>query len=753
MILHPRFKTLVEFADGELEMSKRAETAAHLARCTSCREKVSSLRSLSETASQAPEPEPPAGALDRILARREAGDRVILPVGPTRRPSTIGTGYRIGIRPTVAAAAAAVIAVVGLLLWVAPQGAVAGSGELRFSPARPTAGQEIRVEYRSGSFFPPADTLRLRARLRTASDAWYNRGAVQVTLTRLIPGGGDVFRGSFRLPSDVVYATFAVEDLEGSKVDANQTRLWELLVHGSDGRPLFEGLEQRIADHMGRNWEVARETAHWMTNAYPERVRSWSLQARFQSESLGEERYRELRPAHRERYLALHDSLSSERSLSAEQIHDMAGYYWHAGGNYDELDGDLLEYWSGRLKREYPDHPTVLFGLENETHRAYRDDPDGRVTAVEPLWRRLEALPPSHDRSTTIGAFINNTLNAAVRAEDPGWFARWIERYGRFDQATPAGIANRVEHVIGRDDLREEGIELLRRERARLETEFDAFRSLSVTRERQRALNDEIDAGLLYVMGRGFLAAGDTTAALDSLELATRKAWAPEVDRLLGEVRLATGDTLGALRHYAAVAADPGTPESFADSALSLIGTSDVLERWQVALEEARDRMARQVMAHADPQPIPGPVRLRGRNGAASTLEELAAGKPLAVIMFSRHCPWAVLALPEIERVTDLVGSRGGRVVLVTEDEPNAELDAILADEGVVDLVPLHDFRREATRAFSNFGTPHHFILDGDGTLIFKGEGSHEISRIPLEVEALLQAGDGAGREDEPGAR
>ncbi|MDX1396530.1 MAG: TlpA disulfide reductase family protein, partial [Gemmatimonadota bacterium] len=476
----------------------------------------------------------------------------------------------------------------------------------------------------------------------------------------------------------------------------------------------------------------------------PERISAWNRQAGFQRESLGQDAFRELRTAHRERYLALHDSLSSAEQVTAEQVHDMANYWWAAGGNYDELDPEIWRYWTGRLREEFPDHPTVLFVGENETRREYRDDPDARLEAVEALWRRLENVPPSSDRTFAMQGFINNTLNVVDEGEDPAWFGRWIERFRHYDRPTPEGIAYRVEGVLDRDDLRDRGIRELQRERARIETDLDALRSLSITRERQRALNDEWAARLLLVMGKGYLAGGDTLVAVDSLELASGLAWSPEVDRLLGEVNLALGDTLAAVRRFAAVAADPGTSESFADSALALVGTGVALEAWQRATDEARARMSRQVLAQADPQPIQGPVRLRDETGAESTLADLADGKPLAVVMFSRHCPWAVQALPEIERLSDLVGARGGRLVVVSEDEPDDELREVLSDNDV-DLVPLFDSRREATRAFSNFGTPYHYIIDGDGTLMFKGEGSLGLSRIPLEVEALLQTKEPEG--------
>lgn len=765
MLSHPTFRRLVRFADGDLGGKKKGRTAAHLRRCPGCREKVAFLRSLSATARRAPEPDPPAEALEEVLARRDAGDRVILPVGrrgvaapgvtgpgTEARPGAPGPGSEAGAArraPGVAAAAVVLAAFGALLFWFAAREATAGNSELRFDPEEPVSGALVRVEYRSGAFFPEADTLRLRARLRRPWDEDYNRGAIHTTVARLVREQGDRFDGVFRLPEEVVYGAFAVEDLAAERVDDNQRRLWELLVRGPDGEPLFAALKQRIADYMGRNWEVARQTARRLTELHPDRVEAWDLLAFFQRQSLGGTAFDTLRPAHRERYLAFHEELSEAEALSADQIDAMQGYWWDAGGNDDELDGELWRYWGDRLETEHPTHPTVLFRRENELREEYADDPDGRLEALEPVWRELVARPPSEDRTAVMGAFINNTLNVADAAEDPAWFRRWMERYRRYARPVPAGIAYRVRSVLDRNDLRRDGLRMLSEERARLESRMDAFRSLSWTRERGRVAKDEADAALLFTAGKALLAAGDTMAALDSLEVATTKTWNPEILRTLGEVRLAAGDTLGAVDALAAVSVDPGTPPSFADSALSLVGTGRALERWGAAVQKARERMARQVLARADPQPLPGPVRLRDPEGRTASLAELGDGRPLAVVFFSRSCPWAVRALPDIERAADWVGDNGGRLVVVTEEEPDPELESLLAEESV-ELGVLHDFRREATRAFSNFGSPHHYIVGGDGELVFQGAGADEISRIPLEVAALLQIeGDAAG-EDPP---
>jgi hypothetical protein len=77
----------------ELEPARRAAVRDHLAECPACRERLSFTRDVrAAAAALATAGEPPADTLPRVLARRAAGERIILPVNdpdpapaPTRR--------------------------------------------------------------------------------------------------------------------------------------------------------------------------------------------------------------------------------------------------------------------------------------------------------------------------------------------------------------------------------------------------------------------------------------------------------------------------------------------------------------------------------------------------------------------------------------------------------------------------------------------------------------------------------------------
>ena len=91
---HPAFDRLRAFADGE--DADGARTAAHLRDCADCRARVTALRERRTQLREATTLAPPPGAWERILARREAGEELLLPAGPVpiAVPEARGTDRR-----------------------------------------------------------------------------------------------------------------------------------------------------------------------------------------------------------------------------------------------------------------------------------------------------------------------------------------------------------------------------------------------------------------------------------------------------------------------------------------------------------------------------------------------------------------------------------------------------------------------------------------------------------------------------------
>ena len=76
---HPRYARLSRFADGNLKPSDQERVAAHLAVCPRCREEVAVIRRLGQLVRGIDMPRVSPAVLDDALARRFAGDRVLLP--------------------------------------------------------------------------------------------------------------------------------------------------------------------------------------------------------------------------------------------------------------------------------------------------------------------------------------------------------------------------------------------------------------------------------------------------------------------------------------------------------------------------------------------------------------------------------------------------------------------------------------------------------------------------------------------------
>jgi anti-sigma factor RsiW len=79
---HPGARRLDAYVDARLDAASRAGVARHLTRCEACRNDVADMRRVGELARAAAAVAPalPPGSLERVLARRAAGERAILPV-------------------------------------------------------------------------------------------------------------------------------------------------------------------------------------------------------------------------------------------------------------------------------------------------------------------------------------------------------------------------------------------------------------------------------------------------------------------------------------------------------------------------------------------------------------------------------------------------------------------------------------------------------------------------------------------------
>jgi peroxiredoxin len=641
--------------------------------------------------------------LARIHERLAANEHVILPLAD---PPLASARWR------VAAAAVLVLAASGGL-WFAWLTATltAGDiqGELTFAPATPRAGATVQVTYRAPTTLASGDRLVLRARYRTPRDEAYQWNMRQTIAAQLTRAGGGLFRTTLRLPDSVVYAAFAVEDADGRIVDSNGRRLWELLVHDPEGRPTFDALKQRENDLMGTNWELGYETARQAAALYPDRVESWSTLFFYEENVVGGAYLDSARANHRARLNAFHRRLASRASLSADELGFM---FWYA---LQVRDSALENHWRERLQREAPASP---FAVQNRAlaiaNRAWQDKDSVRALAdLDRLW---DEAGPAH------GNLVNVGWSMAQRVGDSTGLVRWADHYLVMNPRDSSWIATVFTRYPA---LREEGMQRLRRQLKDLQTLNGSRRALERTVDEQRTVDAGSARQILVALGDALVASGRTTAGLDTLRLAVREGWDVSLFRRVAEIERSSGDTTGALRLLGLVAADPATEE--------LTGVPVDSAKWARLVEEGRSEMRRRLLDMAVRRGLPPEVRLERAGGSAARLDTLTRGRVTFVAFWSRHCGPSLEELPALERLTARLRKQGLAVVTITDERVSDDLQRFLADHKLT--FPVYaDAWREASRGFSQWGTPAYFVLDADGLVRFE---YHELNQIPAEVAVL----------------
>jgi peroxiredoxin len=655
-------------------------------------------------------PEPSGDLLARIHDRLARGEHVILPVEDRGR-----TTARWRVR------AAAALMAAGTALWflwpTAPLTAGDSQGELTFTPVAPHAGETVQVAYRAPATLSGRDRLVLRARYRTPRDESYNSSMRQIVAAELTPAGVGLFRTSLRLPDSVVFGAFAVEDADGRVVDSNGHRLWELLVHDRHGRPTFDALTQRENDLMGRNWEQGYETARQVAALYPDRVASWSNLLFYEENVLGESHLDSALAGHRARLRAFHDRLAPRASLTAD---DLGYMYWYARIVRDTI---RESFWKRRLEREAPASPLAVQNRALAISARGWKDKDS-IRALGDLDRLWDEAGPAHGNLLVMG------WQTARRLADSAALVRWAEHWWQKDPRDSTFIADAFTKGPA---LRAEGMRLLRQELGGLATRNDARRALERTVDEQRAVDAADSRELLVTLGDALVASGRTTAGLDTLTLAVREGWDVALFRRVARIQLSSGDTASALRLLGLVAVDPSTEAWSRDSVSRVAGVQLDSVGWARVVNDSRDKMHRRLLDLAVRRALPPAVRLEAAGGRAVRFDSLTRGRVTVVAFWSRYCGPSKEELPALERLTARLRQRDVAVVTITDERVSDDLQRFLAAQQLT--FPVYgDAWREASRAFSQWGTPSYFVLDADGVVRFQ---YRDLDRVPAEVAAL----------------
>ncbi len=723
---HPSLDVLSAFAAGELAAAAHRRTADHLRECATCQESLRFVRTVS--AAPAADSRVASDALlARILASRAQGERVILPAEVPPVPQRSWAG-RIG------AIAATVVVLIGLARAFAPTEAlaVAERSVLTIDPTAPTMGAPITVRYTPApTLFPGATTLVLRARIRTPDNEAYNVPASHTrrlgTLTRDRNGR---FEGTVTLPDSVVFAVLAVESPDSARVDDNDGPGWEVLVAGSDGRPLFAALEQRSNDMMGRSWEEGYASIRRATELYPDSIRGWTMREFFEGQLFSG---------------AEGDSVARLRSpvigrLVAEAKRAPSLDYASIGSVYyrayriantpgaTKADSAEWDYWWTRIGREYPKHAQIAqrLALWMNTKAI------GNAAALDSLERLFVALSPLKGPGNNL---IGQGMQVAAAAGDVPRERLWMER-------SLAGVADSAQRMAlflsSKPAFRQEGMQALRVLLRPGATGVARVRALSRDATAYARVVADARRSMFAALGRGLLADGKPRAALDTLRLAAEGGWDPALHRELLRSYALAGDTTSVLTMQARLVVDPRTSDARRDS-LDRDGARRAgASAWRTRVEEARRDMHERVLERSIVRAVSGSTQVRSRDGADHTLASLTAGQPALVIFWSRHCGYALDAIPEITALVARLKAQGTPVVVSIDEAPSADLDRTLA-ERKIDWPVYFDARARLASAMRNFGTPGYFVLDRSGRVRFTS--AEQVPDLIGQIEALRAEG------------
>jgi thiol-disulfide isomerase/thioredoxin len=719
---HPGFRRLSLHADGDLDARAELRVARHLEGCARCRAALERIRRLDAEARALPAPALRADALERVLARHVAGDAVLLPLAdpPVRRAARL--------RAWAVAAAVVALVVVGAPFFAPGAELEANRSELVLAPAAPGPGAVVRVAYRGGSLFAGEQRLRLRARYLEEDGLAIPGTGRQATAAELVRGEDGVFHGTLRLPDSVVYAALAVEDVQGSRVDSNDRKLWEILVHGADGRPRLEALMQREFDHLTRNWELSHENARRAVELYPDRVIAWFNLFHGEMASLSGPAEDSARVRARARLAEFDRKLRPRADLDVDGELGIMARYAHETG-----DTALYRYWRGRLLREAPNS---VWGVQEQFFDVMAHEPPRALARFDSLWSRIGPAP----RSVFVLAVA---LPLAEGTGSPETIRHWAGRtlQHEFDPA----VAEYVGEVLARHPaLREEGMALLRARLRELERVDDAVRPLEndVTEERRERREE---AGRVFaVLGAALLESGRRGAALDTLARATETGWDAALFRQVAGLRLEAGDTAGAALPLALAAADPMAGAALRDSARTLLGPRFGGAAWRERLAEAKSEMRARLLPGATVRRLPRDIGLRDAEGRAVALREVAAGRPTFVALWNRFCPNSAEQLPQLQRVAETARAQGHAVVTVG-GPLGPELRRYLRERRLA-LPVYEDPREELEKALGKWGTPEYYVLDGEGRVRFGPLRSSHLNRVPALLSLVADENGGAAR-------
>jgi thiol-disulfide isomerase/thioredoxin len=714
MLFHPTDLRLGLFADGELRPPAVRRVARHLQRCGRCRARVTATRKLSRDARDLKIPPLPPGLRQRVLRGLAVGEPVIVPVADP--PVPVWPWRRLGW------VAIGSLVIIGGVRLVVGNRLYSEASVLEFTPARPSAGEEITVTYHATGQLGLEAALRLRAQYRESGDRG-ERDVRPITTTPLRRRSDRTYEARVRLPAGVVYAAFAVEDEAGAVVDHGGTMGWELLVHAG-GRPSYDALRQRVEVAVGRDPGEALEAAIEATRLDPGRVEIWSMRSTLEAQAYGPDAYDSLRAVHVPRVRAFDQQLG-QTPVSA----DVLGVMYLNATTWRVLD--VAERWRERALREAPRSPIAAQLKTIDILREPGEHPHERLRLLDSLYDAVGTAP---------AVLSNGAFALAYAIKDPDASLRWARRVIAVE---PGERVTKARQLLSFPSLSDTVLAWVDGEIARLGAPDDGRRPLSWSKPRylRDAGNARLD--LLGLKGQILLRRGDTPAALAYLDSAVAEGWDIARFRAAAAARLAAADTLGAAQLLARIAVDPAVPDEDADRyGRRLVGASV----WAAERDRALSDMLRETRREAQPHVLFDPVRLTRRAGDTVDVRATLQGHVTVVAFWH---PWCRTCLAEVQELHSLVADlpNAPRLAIVSR-RPLGPADWAMLDDAGLAPVVMVDGEGQAMQAFRVWATGGLFVVDPRGVIQYHDVSLNEVPRCIMTLVPMQDVVMDRGRTD-----
>ena len=698
---HLDHKTLNQIADGDPTARSAASVRAHLRSCAACRGEIQFIRSLSSAIRTLPTPQPPAQLIDDLFPpERDRGNVLAFPLHWAR--NTRSSRFRAS---SLTALVLLAFAAGALFLTIGSDRALAGASTLELERIS-TGALTLRYETVSPLAAEPA----LRARIRywipdSLRFAQTEPGFKAVELSR---EGHGQFEGVADLPPGTVYASAAIEDLDGAYIDSGYGRFWEYLETDAEGHPTLQARPYQVLAALESNAARAAEVAQRAVSEFPRQPVFWFWLLSFELGASPEASAETLRSTHAVRLDEL-DRGAREGNPGPVDIDALSRYARLLGRT------DLADYWWGELRQRYPRHgAAALANLQGILLSGASTEQ--KLEALEEDWVRVEA--PATAR---VG------LRYSYELADPLLTERWLGRYeasawGR-SLSSDADVAQNLMEVPELWPLAERWIS------GRLAYSADWIgpaRRLDQSRYNFDAETHRNRAHLFLHLSRIRVGRGDLAGGFGALERSVEASWDPRVFEGAAQVHRSLGSDVRAAQLLAWAQVDPVTPLEPYRSV-----EENEARRWSADTQfaAARTAMQERILAGLLDEQVNLDVPLRTAAGDVTTLGHAVGNDRGATLVLHTIRPDLVPAdaFTLLELNSERLDAAGVRTVCVSEqpDPPPGECPG--TDTGF-HYNPDHEVWNEL-RAWREL---QYFVLDRDGRMRHRGEDLETALRISL---------------------